>query len=276
MPDPIRPTSSQPLDRSLSGTDSGEAMCVPPKPEKCEAPPNQCIMPPGDAEPAPSRRSVDMLVSRAGRRPSPADAPGDRAGARRFSAQAEAGVTRSGDHYADVAVRRGVTARGDTVEFMSATFQGGGHNELSITGLRMQRQPNDGTVGTSTEFLTAKAVVSTRMLPGCEGVYVAAGATIVQNEATFRLNAGDEASVGLSPPSGGPGFEAGICIRDKDEDGVPETCLKVGGLGSFSGTYCSEPEPATREDRREDSDMGTGGGPGQSAANRGAGGAPGY
>ncbi len=273
MPDPIRPISSQPLDSSLTGTASeGEAMCVPPKPEKCEAPPNRSLTPPAppaSAEPSPSPRAVDLLVSRA-RRPSAADSPSDRAGSRPLSSQADAGVTQSGDRFADVAVRRGVTARGDTVEFMCANAQGGGHNEVSVTGLRLQSR--DGKAAASSELFTAKATVSTRMLPGCEGPHVAAGVTAAQSEFSYRANAAEETSLAVSA---GAGFEAGMCVRDKDGDGVPEVCIRV-GAGPFTLTDCSEPQTSTSED----SDRETGGGPSQSTrrppANLGSGGAPGY
>lgn len=284
MPDPIRPLSPQNRSTHANGAESeAEAMSLPPEPGKCEEPANRSVAPSAAAppsppaatspEPVPSRRAVDQLVSRAPKRPLvPPDLPSDRTSARPFGPQAEAGTTRSGNHYADVAVGRGVTASGHTVEVLSASAQGGDHNELSVTGFRLQSQTRDGTVTATSDLFTAKAAVSTRMLPGCEGPYVAAGPTVAQVEFSHRLSQAEESSVALY--SGG-GFEAGLCLRDKDEDGQPETCVRV-SVGPVVVTNCSEPSPPPPPDH----DQGTGGGPAlypdQRGPSLGAGGAPGH
>ena len=254
MPDPLGPISPQPRNASVNGSESdAESACVPPEPGKCAAPPNRSLAPPAQStEPAPSRRAVDLLVSRAQKRP-PADLASERTAARPLSSQAETGVTRSGDYYADVAMRRGRTSNGDTFEFMSATAQAGGHNELSVAAFRMQSQTRDGTITASSELLSAKAAVSARMLPGCDGPYVVVNAGIAQTEWTYNSpNGAEEMSLGVSP---GPGFEGGVCVRDKDNDGLEETCVRL-TVGPFVVTECSEADPP-----RESGEMGTGGGP---------------
>jgi hypothetical protein len=275
MADPIRPTTPHAHNHGINGSESeAEGMCVPPKPEKCEEPnmPDQARTPPASTEPTPSPRAVDLLVSRAGRRPVAADSPSHRAGSRPLSAQAETGVTRSGDHYADIALARGTTSGGHTVELASATVQAGAQNEASVTALRVQSQTTDGKTVATSELFTARAAVSTRMLPGCDGAYVAAGANAAQTESSYRYNEAEESSFGLSA---GSSFEAGICHRDNDNDGVPETCFRV-GAGPLVASDCSEPsQPPPHDD-----ELGTGGGPShyadQPPTNLGAGGNPGY
>ena len=278
MPDPIRAASSHYPNSSANASDSeAEAACLPPEPAKCEEPTNRSLTPPAappNTEPTPSRRSVDHLVSRSQKRPPlppAADSPGDRAGARRMSSQAEAGVTRSGDHYADIGLQRGRAPGGHTVELASATAQGGAHNEASVTAFRVQSQTTDGKVTATSELFTAKAAVSTRMLPGCDGAYVAAGANAAQTEFSYRYNEAEESSFGVSA---GSSFEAGICHRDNDNDGVQETCFRV-GAGPLVASDCSEPnQPPPNDD-----EMGTGGSPShyaQPPTNLGTGGAPGY
>src|SRR5687768_55495 len=98
MPDPIRPASPEYPNSSPNASDpEAEAACLPPEPAKCEEPTNRSLTPPAahpNTEPTPSRRSVDHLISRSQKRPPlppAADSPGDRAGARRMSSQAESG-----------------------------------------------------------------------------------------------------------------------------------------------------------------------------------------
>jgi hypothetical protein len=258
--DPLRPLELGYRTNAANASESeAEAACLPPEPEKCEEPSNRSVRPPAaspsTAEPAPSRRAVELLVSRARaqKRPRAPDLPSDRAGSRPLSPQAQSGVTRSGDRYADIALRRGATSSTEAAELMSATAQGGAHNEVSVTALRVQSQTSDRASSVTSDLFSAKAAVSARMLSGCDGVYVAAGATAAQIEFSHRSNEAEESSLGLLA---GAGFEGGICIRDKDEDGQPETCLRI-GVGPLVVTDCSEPsEPPPR-----DHEMGTGGGP---------------
>jgi hypothetical protein len=275
MPLPLRSIGQQCVNSATHSSEEPELACLPPEPGKCEEPANRSLARPAAAspseEPMPSRRSVDRLVSRAHKRPPAADLPADRAGSRPFAFQAEAGVTHSGDRYADVALRRGVASSGDTVELLSAAAQGGAHNEGSVAGFRWQSRTTDGKTTATSELLTAKAAVSTRMLPGCDGVYITGGVTVAQAEFAYRLNDAEESSIGLLS---GSGFEGGICIRDKDDDGQPETCIRI-GAGPLVVSDCSEPGPPPPQDHQ----MGTGGGPSDYADQPrmalGAGGAPG-
>lgn len=124
--------------------------------------------------------------------------------------------------YVGAAIVKGRDANGGEVEAMSASVQAGAQREAQVTVLRVGF--SDSRVAVSGEAGTANAHVGIHNPDGSTGVNSGVGAVIVAAEGTF----GDQANsltVGIGV---GVGAEASVGLRDKDGNGQPELCVRIG------------------------------------------------
>lgn len=139
-------------------------------------------------------------------------------------AYADAGYAPGGHAvYAGAAAIKGRDARsGVEIEAMSASVQVGAQHEAQITGIRLGVSGKNGSL--SAEGATVNAHIGIHNPDGSTGMNTGAGAVLVSAEGTAALGAN---SVTLGVGAGlGAEFSAGA--RDKDSDGKPEACFRLG------------------------------------------------
>jgi hypothetical protein len=238
MPEPI--SSSRRED--TYGYDDANGTCGPPATTRAPAPPptksevrDSCAL---DIEwHAPCAPMADYSgiakgaatsSSNEGLMPWPSLATDDNA--RRNASQApapyaRAGVTSSGmSAHAGVALVKGSDqASGVQLEVMSASAQVGIQNEAQAAAFRITVPLDPGAISVTVDAATAKVNAGVVNGDGSVGMNAGAAATLIGAEVT--LGGATSVTVGGGI---GVGTEASLGIRDSDDDGNPEVCIKLG------------------------------------------------
>jgi hypothetical protein len=124
--------------------------------------------------------------------------------------------------YAGAAIIKGRDANGGEVEAMSASVQVGAQHEAQATALRVGFSDPKVTIGA--EAGTANAHVGIHNADGSTGVNSGFGLVAAAAEGTVGDGA-NSATVGIGA---GIGAEGSLGIRDKDGNGKPEVCFRLG------------------------------------------------
>jgi hypothetical protein len=137
----------------------------------------------------------------------------------------DAGTTPTGDGvFAGAAMLKGRDARtGIGVEVMSVSGQVGAQNEVSLVEARLTTPKIPTSVTGTVDVLTAHLGAGTRNADGSRGLNVGATAIGVGAEATIE-GSGWSFTAGASLGVGG---EASIGLRDADQDGHAEICVRA-------------------------------------------------
>ena len=125
-------------------------------------------------------------------------------------------------HYAGVAIVKGRDANGGELEAMSVSVQTGAQHEAQATILRVGF--SDSHVAISGEAGTANAHVGVHNADGSTGVNTGVGAIVMSAEGTIG-GAANSVTVGTGV---GVGAEGSLGLRDKDGNGEPEVCFRLG------------------------------------------------
>lgn len=124
--------------------------------------------------------------------------------------------------YAGAAIVKGRDKNGAEVEAMSASVQAGAEHEAQATVLRVGF--SDSHVAISGEAATVGAHVGIHNPDGSTGWNSGVGAVVVSAEGTV----GDGANSVTVGTGVGIGAEGSVGVRDKDGNGKPEVCFRVG------------------------------------------------
>ncbi len=138
-------------------------------------------------------------------------------------AYAEAGYSEGGHAlHAGIAIVKGRDTRGGEVEAMSVSVQVGAEHEVQATALRVGF--SDSKVAIGAEAGTANAHIGIHNSDGSTGVNSGIGFVEVAAEGTFG-NEANSVTVGVGA---GVGAEMSVGLRDKDANGKPEACFRLG------------------------------------------------
>jgi hypothetical protein len=138
-------------------------------------------------------------------------------------AYADAGYAPGGHAlYAGAAIVKGRDASGLELEAMSVSVQIGAQHEAQAGALRAGMVGSQGAIGA--EAGTANAHIGIYNPDGSTGLNTGVGAVMLAGEATV---AGKANSVTLGTGIG-VGAEGSIGLRDKDGNGQPEVCFRIG------------------------------------------------
>lgn len=138
-------------------------------------------------------------------------------------AYADAGYSEGGHAlYAGVAIVKGHHASGADVEAMSASVQVGAQHEAQAGTVRVGFSGSKGSIGA--EAGTASAHIGIHNPDGSTGLNTGAGAVAVGGEITLGPDA-NSVTIGTGA---GVGAEMSVGLRDKDGNGQPEACFRLG------------------------------------------------
>jgi hypothetical protein len=183
------------------------------------APPPASSLPPSSAPPSQAENNAQRTSERNGITP-----------------YTDAGITGGSRDalFAGVAALKGRdTASGLEVEVFSASAQIGGEHELQAA---MARVGTSGKYGSASgEVFTARANAGAHNDDGSLGFNAGVGATIAGVEGTLT-NGADSLTAGVSA---GPSASISVGIRDLDDNGINEWCVKV-SAGPFTLGMCWE------------------------------------
>lgn len=148
---------------------------------------------------------------------------------------AEYGVTGTGDGvFAGAAALKGRDPKtGLEVEVFGASTQTGLQSEDQLTMARVGVSGQYGAA--SAEAFTARRGIGTHNDDGSIGANIGATATAVSVEGTLA-EGGDSLTVGVGV---GAGMAASVGLRDADQDGIYELCVKV-SAGFLTLGVCAE------------------------------------
>jgi hypothetical protein len=124
--------------------------------------------------------------------------------------------------HAGVALAKGRDASGLEVEAMSVSVQVGAQHEAQAGAVRVGFSGAKGTI--AGEGGTANAHIGIHNPDGSTGLNTGAGTVMVGGEITLGANA-NSVTVGTGV---GVGAEMSVGLRDKDGNGRPEVCFRLG------------------------------------------------
>lgn len=136
---------------------------------------------------------------------------------------AEAGYAEGGHAlHAGAALLKGRDASGLELEAMSVSVQVGAQHEAQAGAVRAGMSGSKGSI--SFEGGTANAHIGIHNPDGSTGLNTGAGSVMVGGELTVGANA-NSVTVGTGV---GVGAEMSVGLRDKDGNGKPEACFRIG------------------------------------------------
>lgn len=129
-------------------------------------------------------------------------------------------------------------------ELVSGSVQVGVQNEAQVTGVRLGVSSEDGTNSAQVRAAEAIAHIGLHNSDGSIGLNAGASATAVGAEVTVG-HSGNSATVGASA---GYGVDGSIGLRDADDDGHGEVCVRATAEAGIGGTVglCVEPPGVSR------------------------------
>jgi len=151
----------------------------------------------------------------------------------------DAGVTggaQDGLYVAAAAIKGRDAKSGLELEVLSASAQIGGENEAQAALARVGISGKNGSL--ASEVFTVRAAGGAHNDDGSVGINSGIIATVVGAEGTW-LHGSDSLTLGASF---GVGLAGSAGLRDLDDNGVPEICVKA-SVGFFTAGICWEQSP---------------------------------